>query len=337
MGDTTASRPLSEELNFMVKDLENFPINEPTTKRKTRQTPTHNTPPAKKSANKSANKSAKSTPIMAKSPTLEQIQSMMQNLLSPIANTLDELNKSHTELQWSHKDLRDGLESQNIKINKLDADISENKTVIQRNSTAISDLNNRTSANEERIERLEKDNDDLRREIDDLRLSSLEKGALLTGTLIQQFITDHPDMPKTSLYKDNPILAELHAKLTQSFDASQSSAENLRCDELDYIIKANSTKLIIQFTSRNTIHKLFKISKSSNRAFYVAEQLTKPRQNILYDIRKYLRDKLRNTSLRASSFSRNDVPMVIIGSDDPRPIRNQAELRNLFDDIDARV
>ena len=265
------------------------------------------------------------------------------NKLAAISTKQDELIELHskqlTELQVSNQRLRTDLDS-------LSAQVDHNKSTL----SSVEELNKLYG---ERILSLEC-------ELDDVRQKQLMTEIILSGPAITDFISNCPEKgsnikslgPET-LGKLKILLAaktlrrqpvepeEAPRDVTEDTEVgagnvpatvpNDSNHHALRRSKSYGILSAiliTDTRILVTLTSRESARTLFSHSKLAGDTWYAAEQLTRTRQNVMFELRKFRR---AHPTLSLTIFSRNGCPSVRIGEDTRiHQIRNETELKNFI-------
>ena len=277
----------------------------------------------------------------------EQLKELLKAALEPVGKSIDALKASNDALTASHLDLKKSIDAQNTIIDEMRTSISKNSSNIEVNTKELKEHKQSTQHMQFQIYTLEN-------QVDDLQQERLSSGAILSGTLITEFITTSA-LGNVSYYAGHSVIEKLEKAINPAVpvQAADTELENRpesvpvainqipvtsKPIKFQYIRKIKAQCLMVGVHTRDSVHALFKRSKEtasgSTRAFYVAEQLTRTRQQIMRGARSFPGD-LENLNWR--TYTRNGVPMARLGDEDPTQLKTSIQFENFMRSVERRL
>ena len=141
---------------------------------------------------------------------------------------------------------------------------------------------------------------------------------LLTQNPQKDSQTETPIVQENATGDAATLESETDAPATEQNDQGATKTEFI--PQILSIRKTKSKKLLVRVSHRDEVHWLFKRSRDTDRSFYVAEQLTRTRQDIFYDLKNYFKD---NPDLKGTVYTRNGAPMARTEGQDPVMVKTK--------------
>ena len=255
--------------------------------------------------------------------TVDQIKEIVNAAVGPVIKSVDSLTNSLNGLTLSHQSLKDAIEAQNSKIEELTGAIGVNRENVEKSIQA-------TAANNQSIKHLEMQVNSLENQIDDLEQSKLDTGVLLSGDIISNFINFNPDLGSTPCHEGHATVTKLEETLCPAPSQDNQNPLNIT---FQFIKKVKGNNILARLNSRDKVHVLFRYAKESNRGFFANEQLTRKRQQMSREARRYLNDL---PEVDWSIYTRNGILIFRLGNEEPVRVKTWSQLDSFIFAVERR-